>query len=670
MNLTKEILISLYMLCIIINITLAIGILLRQKYITRVHIASSIFAFLTSLWCLCRAMTLLKPVEYMLFWERMSVSAATLCVATALVLAYYFIDKKLSWFYLVLLYLPAILFGSAIHFLPGGVIEIVSVLPLKRTVGPLYKIFNYWLLLYLGWAMIRLITGYLKIKGIRKLQLQYIIGGTGIYMGIGFIFGGVLPFFKIENFIPFIPLFSVLWVGTTCYSTHVQHLISMETTIFNITKWVFTVLLFLVFNILLWLFFSKILLLSDITSSTLALAISSILLVFLPLRALLSTTLENIILKKRIKYQQLLIDSSKAVVSILDIEKLIRYVITSVHDSLGAEKIAFFLKEKQRNGEEKFKLMEAYGITKSIGSYFTSEKIVKYLEENKHILMLDIAWLNMSREEFDELFRSLESYNALVVVPLIFKSELIGIITIDQKKVDGTVFDIQDIEILQTLANNLAIAMQNAKLYTQLDDAYIQITRALAVAIETKDAYTVGHSDNVTKYTMAIAKKMNLMEKEITILVQAAMLHDLGKIGIHDYILTKPAKLTEGEWEEIKTHSLKGSRILEPIPFLNDVSEIIKHHHEHYDGTGYPDKLKGDKIPRGSQILSVADSFDAMISERCYREGKKKLSLREAIDELLAHSGKQFNPEIVQLFIEILKENPNLVTGQISQKET
>ena len=195
-------------------------------------------------------------------------------------------------------------------------------------------------------------------------------------------------------------------------------------------------------------------------------------------------------------------------------------------------------------------------------------------------------------------------------------------------------------------------------LYHEMQATYLSTVKALAQVIEAKDRYTLKHSDNVTKYAVAIAEEMRFSLPEIEEIREASQLHDLGKIGIHDYILTKPSKLTEEEWEEIKLHSLRGAEILKPLTFLNGVIRLIRQHHERYDGIGYPDKLKGEEIVLGARIIAVADSFDAMISERPYR---KAYSKEYAICELKKKSGTQFDPQVVATFLRALKKKAGIL---------
>jgi len=196
------------------------------------------------------------------------------------------------------------------------------------------------------------------------------------------------------------------------------------------------------------------------------------------------------------------------------------------------------------------------------------------------------------------------------------------------------------------------------KLYHDMEFAYMATVKALAQAIDAKDHYTHSHSLNVTKYAVAIAKEMGLSPLEVETLREACQLHDLGKIGIHDYILSKSEKLTQEEWEKIRSHSLRGAEILEPLTFLEDVTILIRQHHERYEGTGYPNGLKEEEIELGARIITVADAFDAMISERPYR---KAYSKEYAISELKENSSTQFDPQVVKAFLEVLKKTPGII---------
>ncbi|MFH2137011.1 MAG: HD domain-containing phosphohydrolase [Candidatus Omnitrophota bacterium] len=178
--------------------------------------------------------------------------------------------------------------------------------------------------------------------------------------------------------------------------------------------------------------------------------------------------------------------------------------------------------------------------------------------------------------------------------------------------------------------------------------------KALAMALDARDHYTHGHSQQVTDYSVAIATEMDLSLEDIERIRDAGLLHDIGKIGIADAVLLKPGRLTDEEYAQIRKHPEIGKKILSPVRSLTDKIPLIYHHHERYDGGGYPDGLKGENIPLGARILAVADSYQAMTSDRPYR---KALPMEVAISELNKGRDKQFDTKIVDIFIEVLKKN-------------
>ena len=198
---------------------------------------------------------------------------------------------------------------------------------------------------------------------------------------------------------------------------------------------------------------------------------------------------------------------------------------------------------------------------------------------------------------------------------------------------------------------------------TELRTAYIQTIRALAEAIDAKDAYTRGHSERVAVYASRIAREMNLPKELIERVYFAGLLHDVGKIGIPDAIITKPDRLNEEEYEEIKRHPEIGAKILEPVEFLRGVVPCVRHHHEWYDGcqNGYPDRLAGDQIPLPSRVIVVADTVEAMTSDRPYR---KALPTDAVVKEMHKYSGTQFDPVVVDAFLKLLEDEGDAFISQ------
>jgi putative nucleotidyltransferase with HDIG domain len=236
---------------------------------------------------------------------------------------------------------------------------------------------------------------------------------------------------------------------------------------------------------------------------------------------------------------------------------------------------------------------------------------------------------------------------ALISAPLLNKDQLIGVINCERDLGKKGPYTQDNLDFLETLASQATVAIENARLYHNLLNVYLETIRALAAAIDAKDSYTHGHSRRVTDLSVAIARFMHLSRDEVDSIRHAALLHDVGKIGISEQILLKPGRLTDDEFETIKSHPHIGAAILNSIEFLRKVCMIIEHHHERYDGRGYPSGLKAEEIPLGARIIMVADSFDAITSSRPYR---KPLSFDEATAEIVRCGGSQFDPVVVEAF--------------------
>ena len=185
----------------------------------------------------------------------------------------------------------------------------------------------------------------------------------------------------------------------------------------------------------------------------------------------------------------------------------------------------------------------------------------------------------------------------------------------------------------------------------KLEQAYLDMIQTLRYTVEAKDTYTRGHSDRVAEYSVLIGEKVGLPEDQIKLLRIGGLFHDIGKIGIPDSILQKQAKLTDEEYSEIKNHPSIGAHILGAAAIFNDIIPIVKHHHERYDGRGYPSGLKGEEIPYLARIAAIADTFDAMTSRRSYRDA---LELQVVKDEFERCKGSQFDPQLAEVFLNIL----------------
>lgn len=236
---------------------------------------------------------------------------------------------------------------------------------------------------------------------------------------------------------------------------------------------------------------------------------------------------------------------------------------------------------------------------------------------------------------------------SILCIPLMTKGECLGVLEVINKK-DDTIFCDADLELLSTLGTQISSAIDNANMYSQMKSLFLSTVQSLSSAIDAKNKYTNDHSRRVTIYTLAIAQEMGCTVEVCNNIRLSGLLHDIGKIGVPEAILDKTSRLTDVEFKKIKEHPMIGAKIMEPIKPLQKIIPGMRYHHERWDGRGYPDGLKGLEIPLAGRIIAVADTFDAMTSDRSYRKG---LSSEIAIEEIKNCSGTQFDPIVVEAFL-------------------
>ncbi|MCB9134712.1 MAG: GAF domain-containing protein [Anaerolineales bacterium] len=239
----------------------------------------------------------------------------------------------------------------------------------------------------------------------------------------------------------------------------------------------------------------------------------------------------------------------------------------------------------------------------------------------------------------------------LVIVPLVVKGEILGILELEHGPQERY-YTPDELNLAITLANQAAMALENAQLYEELEESYLQTVLALARAMDARDTYTADHSQRLSIWAETIAREMGCSPEKIRAIHWAALLHDIGKIGVPDEILRKPGPLNDLEWAIMKQHPAEGAEIIAPVKRLAEVAPIIRAHQEKYDGTGYPDGLTGREIPLGARILAVVDSYSAMIDNRVYRRARPHT---EALDEIIRLSGQQYDPEVVSAFLKVIE---------------
>jgi HD-GYP domain-containing protein (c-di-GMP phosphodiesterase class II) len=367
----------------------------------------------------------------------------------------------------------------------------------------------------------------------------------------------------------------------------------------------------------------------------------------------------NKILQKKIHQLKAIQNASQAIVTLMDQRNLLDMTMTILKKILRFDRSVILLIDEYNKS-----LKYAYAVGESTEQmhYLNSYEIplsrisnimVRVANTGIPVIIDDVEDSELNQDNFIlKLFKP----KSFVIVPLITHNKVIGILAADRKKENLTITE-DDKEYLITFANQIAIAIENSKLYFDLKESYLNSVKALVQALEAKDSYTRGHSERVTYYSKKIAERMKLPADVIEYIHQMSILHDIGKIGISENILRKKEKLSDDEYYQIKNHPEIGERILKPLNVFSHSLLYIRHHHEYFNGSGYPDGLCGKNIPVGARIICVADSYDAMTSDRPYRKG---LNHEIAIRELKKNIGVQFDPEIVEVFLTVFKEEQKL----------
>lgn len=291
------------------------------------------------------------------------------------------------------------------------------------------------------------------------------------------------------------------------------------------------------------------------------------------------------------------------------------------------------------------------------------EGLVCTAVRKKAVVGIDAA--KYPQNEICALFTK-HGFRYVLSIPIVFKDTALGAITVAYKKPKISTEEEDIFPLLRSIGMEIGVALNNAMLFEQvesakkdLEDLLISTITSLVSAIDAKSPWTKGHSERVTNFALEIAKEMGLKDEDLEHLKLCGLLHDIGKIGIYDGVLDKPGKLTDEEFELVKKHPVMSMEILNPIKQLSTIIPGILHHHERYDGKGYPEGISGNDIPLCARILCVADSFDAMTAERPYKSPR---GIEDAKLELKRCSGTQFDPKVVEAFLKALEREyaPNL----------
>jgi HD-GYP domain-containing protein (c-di-GMP phosphodiesterase class II) len=320
----------------------------------------------------------------------------------------------------------------------------------------------------------------------------------------------------------------------------------------------------------------------------------------------------------------------KATCKLLDSEGATLYLVDSEKNELYFETIVGSVASEQLK-QIRLQIDET-SVAGTVALYRKSMIVNDAAKEKRH---------NKKAEE-----KSKNRTRTLVCVPVESHGKLLGVLQA-LNKLQGEFLD-SDQKLLETLSNQVAIAVENALLFENLKAQFHETVTAMAMAIETKDRYTGGHTKRVALFAELIAKHMGLSKEQVAEIKLGATLHDIGKIGVDDKVLKKEAPLDPKEWEHMKQHPEFGYRILANVRSMKTITDGMRYHHERPDGNGYPLGLKGEEIPMIARIISVADTFDAMTSNRPYRKG---LDYEVAYEEIVKFRGTQFDEKVVDGFV-------------------
>jgi putative nucleotidyltransferase with HDIG domain len=348
-----------------------------------------------------------------------------------------------------------------------------------------------------------------------------------------------------------------------------------------------------------------------------------------------------------------LYEMSRALGSTLDLDAMLDATLDAAMHSFAVDSGYVVLRD-QTSGELELRAWRGIG-DRPVGGRAVRASMSEWVVRQGRPLVFNPSRETDAVENIDAVTGAL----AALCVPLVSVDVVVGAIAVGSH--DPTVsFSGEDVRLLSTIANHVTIAVGNTELFASVQDAYLATVRALAAAVDAKEPYMRDHSGRVAVFARATAEKMGLSHDQRTAIEMAAYLHDIGKIGISEQILRKPGPLTDEEMSTMRHHPLIGANILRPVTFPWSIAPVVRHHHEHFDGTGYPAGLRGEEIPLLARVLSVSDAYEAMIADRPYRD---RLLVDDAIAELRRCSGADFDPRVVDALIEVLTEMDAAASG-------
>jgi HD-GYP domain-containing protein (c-di-GMP phosphodiesterase class II) len=549
--------------------------------------------------------------------------------------------------------------------------------------GIFYAAFILYFVIYPAYAHYLIYRSFNRLSDIGKKQIRHVT-----IAGICGLSGGSLIFFTVYGVhIPvlgpmalyFVAL-SNLFVAVATYTVRLMgfEVIKRRTLIFSLIYGIavgsFVALVFIAqkflshnFNINRWM--------------VPVIALIALTVFIRPLETFLARLTDTVLYQRGYDYMLVLKNIAKGMTLITDSKKLLKIMVRFISKEIRVTNCAVYIFNKTANAYlcEVFRGFDSHNAPANIDA---ENHLVKWLVEKKEPISYEnvLDWIQKERvfpqklilkKTLDQIRTTMEKAGAVLCVPSFLRGEMIGFLALGAK-LSGNIYIRDDFSLLSTLANNAAVAFENARMYEELNQRveklevlyeeehalFLDAASAFSYAIDSKDGYTHAHSLKSSDYAIATTKQLetllpyiNFSESFYETLRIATLLHDVGKIGVPDKILKKQSRLNKTEKEKLKEHVVIGYRILKPIREIKDSFDIIKHHHENFDGTGYPDGLKGNEIPMASRIIAVCNFYDSMMSGR---PNQKPISKEQVLKDIENQKGRQFDPIVADAFIKAL----------------
>ncbi|MEJ2758552.1 MAG: HD domain-containing protein, partial [Anaerolineales bacterium] len=579
----------------------------RQRRIFAVYLLSMV------VWSICAFMTVSGLVEVLTWFRIMTVAPLVMMVSI-----FYFVQtlfaRRRKWTPFVLWYtaiaIGFILFSNAIiHFayLNENNVLVYEFSDLVILIaGPGYALMIF--------SLVELIQGARQTDNpLQKNRLRYLTLGLSVTIAVSAINFTPLGQYPIDIAANGITAIIIAYTILKHQLLEIQMLIRLGI-LYSVTTTIFGALYYLVIYLSIGFF--------RLYSGENIIGISAVIafltaIIMTPLRNRIQTWIDRVFYRERYNAGRMLQRLSQTAASLLDLSEITKLILNEVANTLHIQNGAIYIKQKS---DREFRLFAEQNLgEKAPLSLREDHPVLQWISHQNQILTRhQLSNHAFFRSLWDSEQQELNNLNADLIIPLQAKGNLVGALFIGEKR-STQPYTQEDQLILLTLGNQMAVAIENARLYEELEATFKETVVALANAIDLRDTYTSDHSQQIADMAAETARELNLPEEEVEAIYWGGLLHDIGKIGIPDSILQKPAKLNHEEWDIIHQHPKIGADLVAQIKKLGHIAPLIEYSHERFNGSGYPYGLKGKDIPIGARIIAVVDSYSAMIDKRVYK---------------------------------------------------